>query len=244
MRLIHRRSEIELHTLREGEGLPLLLLHELGGSASDWSVDSVENWPGPVHALDFAGHGASGSLKGGGYYTEHFLGDADIALSVICAEGECAVAGAGIGAYVALLLAGARRNHVLAAMLLPGRGLSGGGSIPKVQGRAYTNLDEWDALTAEFAARYLPGTDPMVAACELDTRPEEYVREFVKGARRLILSEAVSVGDDVPPWWHIATEAPSSQLAPAGQEASAGKLETTHFGNALDRMLHAGRKWK
>ncbi len=74
MRLIHRRIEIELHALRAGEGVPLLLLHELGGSASQWSPELIESWPGPVHALDFSGHGASDFLEGGGYYSEHFLG--------------------------------------------------------------------------------------------------------------------------------------------------------------------------
>lgn len=227
MRLTHRRIEIQLHPLRGGEGLPLLLLHELGGSASDWRSAAAEHWPGPVHALDFSGHGESDFLKGGGYYTEHFLGDADIALAAICGEGPCAVVGAGIGGYVAMLLAGARRDQVLAAMLLPGRGLSGGGLVPDWENRDYESLDEWDALTADRAARYLPGTDPMVAACELDTRPEPYVREFAARARRLLLSEAISTGDDVPPWWHLATGAPASQIAPADLGGALAVLRNT-----------------
>jgi hypothetical protein len=71
---------------------------------------------------------------------------------------------------------------------------------------------------------YLPGTDPMVAACEFDTRPEAYVREFVAGARRLILSDTVTDGGEVPPWWHLAAEAPESQSTSRDFSTALGAL--------------------
>ncbi len=227
MRLIHGRSEIELHELRVGEGLPLLLLHELGGSASQWQPGVFEAWPGPVYALDFAGHGTSDPLKGGGYFPEYFLADADHSLSAICTVGECAVAGAGIGGYVAMLLSGARRERIPAALLLPGRGLAGGGLVPDWENQRYTSLEEWDAYTAGCAVHYLPATDPLVASCERDIRPEPYVADFAAAGRRLILSEAIARGDDVPPWWHLATRIPTSAIAP------------DEFGKALSALRHA-----
>jgi len=224
MRLIHGRSEIELHELRAGEGLPLLLLHELGGGASQWQLAAFETWPGPVYALDFAGHGASDHLKGGGYFPEYFLADADHSLSAMGSASECAVIGAGIGGYVALLLSGARRERIPAALLLPGRGLAGGGLLPDWENRTYTSLDEWEAHTAACAAHYLPATDSMVASCERDIRPEPYVAEFTAAARRLILSEAIGGDGDRPAWWHLATQAATTQLA------------SNNFGKALSAL--------
>ena len=62
-------------------------------------------WPGPVWALDFTGHGASTVPRGGGYTAEVLMADADAALAHL---GPATVLGRGLGAYVALLLAGAR----------------------------------------------------------------------------------------------------------------------------------------
>jgi pimeloyl-ACP methyl ester carboxylesterase len=55
--LSHARVSLALHTLREADGPPLLLLHALGGSALEWGMLP---WWGPVYALDLCGHGHSG----------------------------------------------------------------------------------------------------------------------------------------------------------------------------------------
>jgi pimeloyl-ACP methyl ester carboxylesterase len=239
MRLIHGRNEIELHELQAAEGLPLLLLHELGGSASQWQPDGFEAWPGPVYALDFAGHGSSDHLKGGGYYPEYFLADADLALSAIGSKGECAVVGAGIGGYVAMLLAGSRRAKVSAALLLPGRGLAGGGLLPDWENRKFTNLEEWDASIAACAEPYLPETDPMVASCENDIRPEPYVADFAAAARRLILDDGIAQGDDTPAWWYLATRLPTSTTIPNTPATSITPSPRTELAAALSALRHA-----
>ena len=126
MRIKHGRVSLELHELVRRDGPALLLLHALYGSHSDWG-ESPGCWPGAVYGLDFSGHGGSAWVTGGGYTAELLAGDADAALAQI---GHATLAGAGIGAYVALLLAGARPEHVPAALLLPGAGLEGGGAAP------------------------------------------------------------------------------------------------------------------
>ena len=108
MRLQHARTALELHELSHRDGPSLLLLHALGGSSVDWS-EAPALWPGRVYALDFSGHGRSEWVRGGVYLPEFLVADADIALAHI---GAAALAGAGVGAYVALLLAGARHQQV------------------------------------------------------------------------------------------------------------------------------------
>ena len=118
--LQHGRVALHLEELRAGEGTPLLLLHALGGSHRDWlSEPALAAWPGPVWALDFSGHGRSGRVLGGSYTAELLVADADHALFHL--EHAC-LAGVGLGAYVAGLLAGARPDAVPAALLLPGPG--------------------------------------------------------------------------------------------------------------------------
>jgi len=180
-RIAHGDVPLALHERRAGVGEPLLVLHELGGSSADWGSEA-EAWPGPVLALDFAGHGGSGWRPGGAYTPELFAADADAALAVV---GAAAVAGAGLGAYVALLLAGTRPALVSAALLLPGRGLDGGG--PRPAGRVF-------AAVAGHARDH----DPMVASCEIDVRPPEYARAFGDAARAVFLAEDDGVR---PPWW-------------------------------------------
>ena len=120
MRMIrHGHVSLALHELQSGAGEPLLLL-------GDTTREGV-TWPGPLFALDFAGQGASDPRPGGAYTPELHAADADAALAAI---GRCRIAGAGIGAYVALLLAGARADDVPAALLLPGLGLEGAGPLP------------------------------------------------------------------------------------------------------------------
>ena len=101
----HNQVKLALHTLRTREGPAVLHLHALGEHSPTVVPPDLEAWPGPVYALDFTGHGASTVPSGGGYTAEVLMGDADAALWMI---GPATVVGRGMGAYIALLIAGAR----------------------------------------------------------------------------------------------------------------------------------------
>jgi pimeloyl-ACP methyl ester carboxylesterase len=196
VRLRHARIWLELHERRRGDGAALLLLHGLGGSARDFGP-AFDVWRGPVYALDFSGHGASERLRGDAYYPELLAADADAALAEI---GSAALAGVGLGAYVALLLAGARSERVPGALLLPGAGLDGGGAAPDPgapEGLAHA-LAEGDAALRE--------------ALGSDLRPPGYAAELAGAARRLLLLED---GAPRPPWW----EAVRGRAAPVASLA-------------------------
>jgi pimeloyl-ACP methyl ester carboxylesterase len=122
--LTHARITLALHELRTGAGRPLLLLHGLGLRSPQ---TFEEAWDGPVHALDFTGHGASTTPAGGGYTAEVLIGDVDTAIEHL---GEVTLLGHGLGAYVALLTAGARADAVRGAILCDGPGIAGGGPAP------------------------------------------------------------------------------------------------------------------
>jgi len=201
VRLRHGRIWLELHVRRRGDGAPLLLLHGLGGSARDFGP-GFDAWSGPVFALDFSGHGAA---------------DADAALAEI---GAAAVAGAGLGAYVAVLLAGARSELVPAALLLPGAGLDGGGPEP-----AASRRKRLEHALAEDEATLLD-------ALGRDLRPPEYAAELAGAARRLVLLED---GAPRPAWWEAVrrrTHAPPAQsLADGLAWLSAAVSETARTGS-------------
>jgi pimeloyl-ACP methyl ester carboxylesterase len=210
--LRHGRVPLALHALREAEGEPLLCLHALGGRAADWAEAAVA-WPGPVYALDFAGHGASGWLSGGGYTPELLAGDADVALARL---GTARVAGAGIGAYVALLLAGARPEHVPGALLLPGAGLGGGGGEPDP---AFEPSLEWTRLRGEPPSPgERPPCDPFTTQLEREFRPPDYAAAFAARASRLLLLED---GEPRPPWWQATAGAASAERVEAASAAAA-----------------------
>jgi len=196
MRLTHGRVTLELHELRQAAGPALLLLHELYGSAASWG-EAPAMWPGAVYALDFCGHGRSDWIKGGGYYAELLVSDADAVLAQV---GHAAVAGAGLGAYVAALLAGARPDIVPAALLLPGAGLDGGGERPDFD-RPRVPLDV--AVPGEPGGDH----DPLVRVLE-DVRPSDYVAALVEPARRLLLLED---GEPRPPWWQALRRHPRAE---------------------------------
>jgi len=219
-RIASGRSEVALHELSSGAGPTLLALHALGGSSRDFAA-LAEHWPGRVLALDFAGHGDSDWARGGSYTPELHAADAD---TVLHESGEVCVAGAGLGAYVALLLAGVRPGLVRAALLLPGRGLEGGGPEPHRE-RAPEVRDVLQMLDAS-SARPRPAFDPMLRACETDPRPADYARAYADAARRLLLVED---GGARPPWWEAARAAACAEVA------------STDAADALRRLLEGSQ---
>jgi pimeloyl-ACP methyl ester carboxylesterase len=194
MRIRNGRTNLELHERRSGRGTSLLLLHELHGSAKDWG-DEIDIWSGPVFALDFSGHGASEWVSGGAYLPEHLLADADVALAAIR---PAALIGKGIGAYVALLLAGTRPDDVPGALLLAGNGLAGGGPSPAFEGPRFARY-----LNSQPVVRN--GADPRLSILEGDIRPPDYVEPFARAARCLLFG---SDGAARPEWWEAARRSP------------------------------------
>jgi pimeloyl-ACP methyl ester carboxylesterase len=221
-KLASGRSEIALHELKPGASPTLLALHALAGSARDF-VPLAAAWPGRVFALDLPGHGGSAWHRGGSYSPELCAAAADDALAEL---GDAHLVGAGLGAWVALLLAGARAARVPGALLLPGRGLEGGGPAPRAdQAIEVRSADALRMLEARSASAR-PAFDPMLRACETDPRPPDYARAFADAARRLLLAED---GSARPPWWEAARAAARAEPAPSEPAA------------ALQRLLAAAR---
>ena len=185
----HAKVDLALHLLRDGRGLPLLLLHGLGERSPGRVPDAAAAWPGPVHALDLTGHGASSVPSGGGYTCEVLMADADAALAHL---GPLTVLGRGLGAYVGLLLAGARPTQVRGVVLDDGPGLYGGPSAP-----ASPSVVQ---LAPDIPRR---APDPY-ALVELtrDVRPGDYAASFARQATQLSpLEHPVTVAAmGRPPW--------------------------------------------
>ncbi len=185
--LRHGKVSLALHHVRAGEGRPLLLLHGLGERAPASVPTAVASWRGPIAALDFTGHGLSTVPRGGGYSAEMMLADADMALEAL---GSVTVLGRGLGAYVALQLAGARASAVRGAILADGPGLRGGPSVP--------------TSTSVLALAPAPIAPDPYALYELsrDLRPPDYASLFARMAvERSGLDEPLTVGAVVrPPW--------------------------------------------
>lgn len=203
MRLPHGRTNLELHELQPGTGPGLLLLHELYGRSADWRRREIP-WPGPVYALDFTGHGDSDVLRGGAYFCEMLTADADCALAHCDAT---ALAGAGLGAYVALLLGGARHQRIRATLLLPGRGLAGGTHVPR--------FDNAPPLIDNDTPRG-NGSDPMLDYFERDIRPVDYASAFATHAQALFLWEGEAPAEPRPPWWQAVRELSRSTVVTGG----------------------------
>jgi pimeloyl-ACP methyl ester carboxylesterase len=207
----HGKIDLALHTLRvEGSGRPLLLLHGLGEESPTEVPGSVAGWPGPVSALDFTGHGASTVPRGGGYTAELLLADADAALTTLTRGDESAtitVLGRGLGAYVALQLAGARPAQVRGAVLADGPGLAGGPTT--VTSQNFFRL-ETDGSAPDPYALYELGRD---------LRPPDYATSFVRLANEgSPLEEPITVSAIIrPEWLDAVTREPGVAQAPVAE---------------------------
>lgn len=211
--LRHNVIDLALHALRpaHSDGLPLLLLHGLGERTPDTAPAWTDAWPGAVHGLDFTGHGDSTVPSGGGYSAEVLMGDADTALGHL---GPCAVVGRGLGAYVALLIAGARPKLVRGAVLADGPGLTGGGPNPVF------------GSVLQIPPGAHPAPDPWaLAELSRDVRPADYATSFA----RLVLAGSdlrtplVVTARVRPPWLEAVADEP-------------GVVEASSLADALARL--------
>ena len=184
---MHGKVALALHHLREGDGRALLLLHGLGEHAPHAEPAWCSEWLGPIAALDFTGHGQSAIPRGGGYSAEMLLADADAALAAL---GDVTVVGRGLGAYIALQLAGARAGSVRGAVLADGPGLAGGAVGPTSS--SFLSLE----------ARSTPPDPYALFELSRDLRPPDYATLFVRMAMEHSgLEEPITVAAIVrPPW--------------------------------------------
>lgn len=186
--LRHSKIELVLHQLKEGEGRALLVLNGLGEPSLQEVPGNLASWPGPIHSLDFTGHGDSTVPAGGGYTAEMLMGDADAALAHL---GEVTVYGRGLGAYVALMLAGARPEEVKGAILDDGPGVAGGGPFP-----ASAVLLRIDPVAPK------PPDPYALAELAAEVRPPDYATSFVRQAVHLNdLDPCIIVCAKVRPEW-------------------------------------------
>jgi pimeloyl-ACP methyl ester carboxylesterase len=190
--LVHARARLALHAVSPGgspDARPLLHLHGLGERTPDQLPAHLEAWPGPVFGLDFTGHGASTLPAGGGYTAEVLMGDVDTALRHL---GEATLFGRGLGAYIALLAAGARADLVRGAILADGPGLVGGGIRPG------------SATVVRIDTPAEPRTPDPYALVELarDVRPPDYAATYVRHAIEYgSLDSPIAVTTIVRPEW-------------------------------------------
>ncbi len=203
--LRHGRTDLALHHLRDGiDGSscrPLLHLHGLAEASPAHAPAVYDAWPGPVYGLDFTGHGASTIPKGGGYTCEMLMADTDAALAHL---GEVTVVGRGIGAYVAVLIAGGRPSGVRGAILRDGPGLTGGGITPTSPFVAYVD-----------PASAVPPDPWALAELTRDPRPPDYATAFVRQATHFSgLAEPITVcAIGRPAWLDAVVQEPGVRVA-------------------------------
>lgn len=210
----HLRVNLALHELKPGGARPLLLLHGLGERTPERPPEWAAPWPGSVWGLDFTGHGDSDVPEGGGYTCEVLMGDADAALTEL---GPSTVLGRGLGAYVALLIAGARPEMVRGAVLSDGPGLAGGGTGPSSTMLVGIDVDA------------VAPPDPF-ALFELsrDVRPADYAATFARQALTLAeVANPLTVSARWrPPWLEAVADEPGVVEASVEEALAAyGRLE-------------------
>lgn len=211
VRLRHDKVTLALHPLRPGAGRALLLLHGRGERSPSAVPPHAAGWPGPVWALDFTGHGDSTVPRGGGYTAEILMADADAALAHL---GEATLLGRGLGAYVALLLAGARPTRVRGAVLCDGPGLAGGGPRPVTP-----------SIVRPDPAEVAPPDPYALLDLARDVRPPDYATSFVRQAAQLSgLERPLSVcAVERPDWLAAVVEEP-------GVECTTPEEALAHYG--------------
>lgn len=194
--LRHNRIELALHRLRaatDEDVRPLLHLHGLGECTPLLVPGTVATWPGEIWGLDFTGHGRSSMPRGGGYTVELLMGDVDAALAHL---GPATIAGRGLGAYVALLIAGARPALVRGSVLMDGPGIVGGGIGPGAP-----------RLTAVAHRRRTTPDSFALAELTVDVRPPDYAQTYLHLAvQGSDLAEPIAVVGHVRPPWLAAIE--------------------------------------
>ena len=146
--------------------MPLLHLHGLAERSPTEVPAALAAWPGPIFALDFTGHGQSSVPVGGGYTAEVLMADADTALAHL---GGATLFGRGLGAYVALLLAGARRRWSTVPCSSTGQGCWAAATVP---GRP-----PWWRSTRPRSL--LPTRSPSPSLAR-DLRPTDYAGTFAR----------------------------------------------------------------
>lgn len=157
---------LALHTLEKGESRPLLLLHGLGESSEARRPYWTQSWTGPVLALDFTGHGESEVPVSGGYMPETLMSDVD---HVLARYGPCTIVGRGLGAWIALLIAGARTELVHGVVLFDGGGIVGGGPQPPTP-----HISVFENPTQATPDPYA------LAELSRDPRPPDYALDYVR----------------------------------------------------------------
>lgn len=186
--VFHNRVRLALHKLKEGDSHALLLLHGLGERSPAALPQEYASWPGPVHALDFTGHGMSDVPRGGGYSCEFLMADADAALARL---GKATIVGRGLGAYIGLLLAGGRPGQVRGVVLRDGPGLAGGGTSAK---NPY--------IPAVDTSQPAPPDPYAIADLATDARPPTYATTYAMLAmQRADLDRPISVCTCERPDW-------------------------------------------
>ena len=146
--------------------------------------------------LDFTGHGDVDVPSGGGYTCEVLMGDTDAALAEL---GPSTILGRGLGAYVGLLIAGARPQMVRGVILCDWPGLAGGGTGP-----AST------MLVGVGDGAVVPPDPFALAELSRDVRPPDYAATFARQALTLSeLPSPVTVSARwQPPWLEAVVSEP------------------------------------
>lgn len=185
---------LALHTLAEGDGhTHPLLLHGLGEQSPAARPHWTEVWPGPVLALDLTGHGLSDVPLGGGYMPETLMADVD---AVLADRGPVTIVGRGLGAWIALLISGARTASVRGAVLADGSGLAGGGPHPPA---AFVTLLDPDGSTPDPYA---------LVELSRDVRPPDYALDYLRFAlEESDLETPIIVAARIRPEWLAAVAA-------------------------------------